>query len=69
MAWKHNFFKYFQQKGAGNSRLTQALLRQIEQHRNGETVDSGLMKKVIDSYGQLPEFRSVWKLTLQYRLD
>jgi hypothetical protein len=36
-------------------RLTQALLRQIEQQRRGEDVDSSLLKKVIDSYGELSD--------------
>ena len=37
---------------SGVSRLTQALLRQIEQQRNGEAADSTLLKKIIDSYGE-----------------
>ena len=52
VAWKHNFFQHLQSSNNGTSRLTQALLRQIEQQRNGEMVDSGLLKRVIDSYGQ-----------------
>jgi cullin 1 len=50
VAWKQNFFRHFNSFG-GTSRLTQALLRQIEAQRDGEDVDSGLLKKVIDSYG------------------
>jgi cullin 1 len=50
VAWKQNFFKHLNTSG-GVSRLTQALLKQIELQRNGEPVDSGLLKRVIDSYG------------------
>ncbi|WWD18765.1 hypothetical protein CI109_103220 [Kwoniella shandongensis] len=53
VAWKQNFFRYFTVTGGGMSRLTQAVLRQIEQQRNGEDIDSGLLKKVIDSYVSL----------------
>lgn len=52
VAWKQNFFRHFNSSG-GTSRLTQALLRQIEAQRDGEDVDSGLLKKVIDSYVSL----------------
>ncbi|WVF68727.1 hypothetical protein IAT40_003499 [Kwoniella sp. CBS 6097] len=53
VAWKQNFFKHFASNASGMSRLTQAILRQIEQQRNGEAIDSGLLKKVIDSYVSL----------------
>lgn len=54
VAWKQNFFKHLNPGAGGVSRLTQALLKQIELQRNGEQVDSGLLKRVIDSYGGLP---------------
>ncbi|WVQ84971.1 hypothetical protein IAT38_007135 [Cryptococcus sp. DSM 104549] len=52
VAWKQNFFKYFADNGE-TSRLTAAVLRQIQSQRNGEDVDSSLLKKVIDSYVSL----------------
>ncbi|WWC71074.1 uncharacterized protein I206_105027 [Kwoniella pini CBS 10737] len=52
VAWKQNFFRHFTAQ-SGMSRLTQAVLRQIEQQRDGEDIDSGLLKKVIDSYVSL----------------
>ncbi|ORX37122.1 putative ubiquitin-protein ligase [Kockovaella imperatae] len=52
VAWKNNFFNHFANQG-GVSRLTQAILRQIEHQRNGEVVDSGLLKQVIESYVSL----------------
>lgn len=51
VSWKNNFFDHFADS-KGTSRLTQAVLRQIQQQRNGEEIDSGLLKKVIDSYGK-----------------
>ncbi|RXK41513.1 Cullin 1 [Tremella mesenterica] len=53
VSWKANFFKHLQADHNKPSRLTQALLRQIELHRNGEAVDSSLLKRVIDSYVSL----------------
>ncbi|KAK4689012.1 cullin 1, partial [Tremellales sp. Uapishka_1] len=50
VAWKANFFKSFQSNDAHGNRLTQAVLRQIELQRNGESIDTTLLKKVIDSY-------------------
>ena len=62
VAWKQNFFRHLQNATSGHSRLTQALLRQIEQQRNGEPVDSSLLKRVIDSYGEF--FRQLlWLFT------
>ncbi|RSH90827.1 hypothetical protein EHS25_010002 [Saitozyma podzolica] len=52
VAWKTNFFRFFQGTN-GTSRLTQSLLKQIEHQRNGDAVDSGLLKRVIDSYVML----------------
>jgi cullin 1 len=51
VAWKQQFFNHFNAEGGGVSRLTSALLRQIESHRNGEQVETGLLKDVIQSYG------------------
>ncbi|WWC88344.1 uncharacterized protein L201_003254 [Kwoniella dendrophila CBS 6074] len=53
VAWKQNFFRHFTVSSGGMSRLTQAVLRQIEQQRDGEVIDSSLLKKVIDSYVSL----------------
>jgi cullin 1 len=53
VAWKKNFFKYIQKSDSEPSRLTQAVLKQIELQRNGETIDTSLLKKVIESYGEL----------------
>ncbi|RSH81909.1 uncharacterized protein EHS24_008106 [Apiotrichum porosum] len=50
VAWKRNFFRYIQKDTNEVSRLTQAVLRQIELQRNGESIDNGLLKKVIESY-------------------
>ncbi|KAL1405840.1 ubiquitin ligase (cullin) of SCF [Vanrija albida] len=50
VAWKRNFFKYIQNKDNEPSRLTQAVLKQIELQRNGEAIDNSLLKRVIDSY-------------------
>ncbi|WVQ73430.1 hypothetical protein IAR50_003002 [Cryptococcus sp. DSM 104548] len=52
VSWKNNFFKHFADQGE-TSRLTQALLRQIQAQRNGEDVDNSLLKKVVDSYVSL----------------
>jgi hypothetical protein len=34
-----------------NNRLITALLKQIESHRNGEQVDGGMIKSIVDSMG------------------
>jgi cullin 1 len=47
MQWKINFFDHLQQK----SKLTSSLLDLIESHRNGEAINHGLVKKVVDSFG------------------
>ncbi|KAI5475829.1 hypothetical protein MNV49_000793 [Pseudohyphozyma bogoriensis] len=44
--WKDVFYKTIQSK----SKLTSALLKLIEKQRNGETIESDLVKKVIDSF-------------------
>ncbi|KAH9979902.1 Cullin-domain-containing protein [Lactifluus volemus] len=48
--WHHNFFLHIQGK---QPNLTGTILRLVEQQRNGETVDQGLVKKVIDSFVSL----------------
>jgi hypothetical protein len=35
-----------------NNKLVKAILQQIENHRNGEEVDTTLLKGVIDSFGK-----------------
>jgi cullin 1 len=46
--WKSYLFEPVQSK---NKKLASAVLRLIESQRNGQTIDSGLVKKVIDSFG------------------
>ncbi|KII86882.1 hypothetical protein PLICRDRAFT_55777 [Plicaturopsis crispa FD-325 SS-3] len=48
--WKSNFFLHVQNK---HQKLAGAILRLIEQQRNGETIDQGLVKKVVDSFVSL----------------
>ncbi|KAI0669208.1 Cullin-domain-containing protein [Trametes maxima] len=48
--WKSNFFLHVQSK---NQKLAGAILRLIERQRNGETIDQGLVKKVVDSFVSL----------------
>ncbi|KAL4073151.1 Cullin [Scleroderma yunnanense] len=48
--WKINFFIHVQSK---NSNLAGAILRLIERQRNGEAIDQGLVKKVVDSFVSL----------------
>ena len=50
MQWKSNFFLHVQSK---NQKLAGAILRLIERQRNGETIDQGLVKKVVDSFVSL----------------
>ncbi|KAK4705022.1 cullin 1, partial [Phenoliferia sp. Uapishka_3] len=44
--WKDHFYKHIQNK----HKLTSAVLKLIEKQRNGETIESDLVKKVIDSF-------------------
>jgi hypothetical protein len=46
--WKTHMFAAVQKKG----RLVAALLKQIEKQRNGETIETSLVKKVVDSLGE-----------------
>ncbi|KAG8931290.1 hypothetical protein FRC03_005689 [Tulasnella sp. 419] len=48
--WKSNFFMHVQSK---NNKLANAVLRLIEKQRNGEPIDQGLVKKVVDSFVSL----------------
>ncbi|KAI0055375.1 Cullin-domain-containing protein [Artomyces pyxidatus] len=48
--WRQNFFLHIQNK---QQKLAGAILRLIEQQRNGETIDQGLVKKVVDSFVSL----------------
>ncbi|KAI9463803.1 Cullin-domain-containing protein [Russula earlei] len=48
--WRANFFLHIQGKQA---KLAGAILRLIERQRNGETIDQGLVKKVVDSFVSL----------------
>lgn len=48
--WKTYFFAHIQKE---NSKLTNAVLRLITQQRNGEIIDQGLVKKVVDSFVSL----------------
>jgi len=48
--WRANFFLHIQNK---QQKLAGAILRLIEQQRNGETIDQGLVKKVVDSFVSL----------------
>ncbi|OAX36664.1 Cullin-domain-containing protein, partial [Rhizopogon vinicolor AM-OR11-026] len=45
--WKGNFFLHVQSK---HTKLAGAILKLIERQRNGETIDQGLVKKVVDSF-------------------
>ncbi|KAF8914411.1 Cullin [Gymnopilus junonius] len=48
--WKEHFFMVIQRD---NSKLSAATLRLIAQQRNGESIDQGLVKKVVDSFVSL----------------
>ncbi|KAF8582805.1 Cullin-domain-containing protein [Ramaria rubella] len=48
--WKTNFFLHIQSK---NNKLAGAILKLIERQRNGENIDQGLVKKVVDSFVSL----------------
>ncbi|PSR71940.1 hypothetical protein PHLCEN_2v12150 [Hermanssonia centrifuga] len=48
--WKMNFFLHVQGK---DHKLASAVLRLIERQRNGDTIDQGLVKKVVDSFVSL----------------
>ncbi|GAA6043698.1 hypothetical protein JCM8097_007485 [Rhodosporidiobolus ruineniae] len=46
VSWKEHFYNHVQAK----SKLTHAVLKLIEKQRNGETIETDLVKKVIDSF-------------------
>ncbi|KAF7795181.1 hypothetical protein EIP86_006330 [Pleurotus ostreatoroseus] len=48
--WKNHFFQPVQQN---HKKLAGAVLRLIERQRNGDTIDQGLVKKVVDSFVSL----------------
>ncbi|GAA6029019.1 hypothetical protein NBRC10512_001646 [Rhodotorula toruloides] len=49
--WKEHFYTALQQPPAsGGNKLTAAVLKLIEKQRNGETIETDLVKKVIDSF-------------------
>ncbi|EAU82739.1 ubiquitin-protein ligase [Coprinopsis cinerea okayama7 len=48
--WRNHFFMHIQKD---NSKLSNAVLKLITQQRNGEIVDQGLIKKVVDSFVSL----------------
>ncbi|KAF8204573.1 Cullin [Pholiota molesta] len=48
--WKDHFFMHIQRD---NTKLTTATLRLITAQRNGESIDQGLVKKVVDSFVSL----------------
>ncbi|KAG9313192.1 Cullin [Chiua virens] len=48
--WKSNFFLHVQSK---NGKLAGAILRLVERQWNGESIDQGLVKKVVDSFVSL----------------
>lgn len=48
--WRTNLFEPIQNK---NTKLANAVLKLIEAQRNGQAIDSGLIKKVIDSFVSL----------------
>jgi cullin 1 len=53
--WKTQLFEPIQEKGV---KLANAVLKLIEAQRNGETIDSGLVKQVVDSFGEQTPFES-----------
>ena len=48
--WRTKFLPHIQ---SGSSKLTGATLRLIENRRNGQEIDQGLVKKVVDSFVSL----------------
>lgn len=47
--WRDHMFKQIQSK----ERLSDAVLKQIQRQRNGETIDTSLVKRVVDSFVSL----------------
>lgn len=57
--WKEHMFKHVKSK----HRLGNAILKQVEKQRNGEVIETSLVKKVIDSLGEknlLPMYAFEW---------
>lgn len=52
VSWKEYFYSLLQ--SGGSNKLTSAVLKLIEKQRNGETIETDLVKKVIDSFGASP---------------
>ncbi|TKA54447.1 hypothetical protein B0A53_03140 [Rhodotorula sp. CCFEE 5036] len=48
VSWKEYFYSLLQ--SGGSNKLTSAVLKLIEKQRNGETIETDLVKKVIDSF-------------------
>ncbi|BGP58323.1 hypothetical protein JCM8202_002945 [Rhodotorula sphaerocarpa] len=48
VSWKEYFYSLLQT--GGSNKLTSAVLKLIEKQRNGETIETDLVKKVIDSF-------------------
>ncbi|KAL9931681.1 hypothetical protein V8E36_009467 [Tilletia maclaganii] len=63
--WKECMLSHVQQ----NYRLTQAILKQIEKQRNGDAIDSSLLKTVIDSFVSLGIDQSDNSNTNRIQLD
>ncbi|KAF8490800.1 Cullin-domain-containing protein [Russula emetica] len=57
--WRTNFFLHIQGK---QSKLAGAILRLIERQRNGETIDQGLVKKVVDSFASLDNYKEHFEI-------
>ncbi len=57
VVWRDSFFN------AVKNRLTSAILTLIEKERDGEQVDTGLIKGVVGSYGKFIFFCKYFELT------
>jgi 3-polyprenyl-4-hydroxybenzoate decarboxylase len=52
---------YFTHVQSKNKKLAGALLKMIEKQRQGEDIDTTLVKKVIDSFGARLAIVKAWK--------
>lgn len=50
MQWKDQYF--LASTTEKSNRMVQAVLKQIENHRNGEEVDSSMIKEIVNSLGK-----------------